>query len=62
MNRTEVIFDLARFSHPTWYHSLLSWSTPRLKALLMFYREDAREGTNERFREGNPTRNFLGSI
>lgn len=43
MNRMEVIDELRSQAHPTWFHSLLSWSTPRLKALLVFYREDARE-------------------
>lgn len=38
MNRTEVIHELARHAHPTWYHSIISWSTRDLKALLNYYR------------------------
>lgn len=39
MNRPEVITELARWAHPSWYHSLLEWETPQLKALLTYYRE-----------------------
>lgn len=39
MDRTEVILELARHAHPTWYHSLLEWRTEQLKALLVYYRE-----------------------
>jgi hypothetical protein len=42
MRRQDVIFDLARYSHPDWYHSLLSWDTPWLKALLMYFREQRK--------------------
>lgn len=37
MNRTEVIYMLARYAHPSWYHSLLDRSTEMLKALLTYY-------------------------
>lgn len=42
MNRTEVIFELARHAHPTWYHSLLNWPTYWLKALLSYYRNESK--------------------
>jgi hypothetical protein len=43
MDRTQVIHALRIHAHPTWYHCLLAWSTPRLKALLLFYRESEAE-------------------
>lgn len=43
MNRIQVIEELRSKAHPTWFHSLLRWSTPRLKALLLFYRESDKE-------------------
>jgi hypothetical protein len=48
MNRMQVIDELRSHAHPSWFHSLLSWNTPRLKALLVYYREDAKEETRER--------------
>lgn len=63
MSRFEVIQDLRYYAHPTWYHSLLSWSTPRLKALLVFYREDAKEGTSRNeIRAVGPTILMFGRI
>ena len=38
MKREEVIFELARYCHPSWYHWTLQFSTETLKALLTFYR------------------------
>jgi len=38
MTRHEVLLELAKFAHPTWYHGLLPWTTNWLKALLDFYR------------------------
>ncbi|HOB90126.1 MAG TPA: hypothetical protein PKG74_02220 [Candidatus Colwellbacteria bacterium] len=54
MRRFEVIQDLRYFAHPSFYHSLLSWSTPRLKALLVYYREVAKEGNSGEIGNQNP--------
>lgn len=40
MNRTELVYELARHAHPSWYHSLLDWPTHQLRALLAYYREE----------------------
>jgi hypothetical protein len=37
LKREQVIFELARYAHPSWYHSLLEWTTAQLKALLYYY-------------------------
>lgn len=37
MKRHEIIFALAQYAHPQWYHSLLSWPTPVLRMLLEHY-------------------------
>ena len=39
MNRTQVIQELAQYAHTQHYHSLLTWGTAQLKALLVWYRE-----------------------
>lgn len=39
MDRAEVIFALASYAHPTWYHSLLRLPTGMLKALLVYYQQ-----------------------
>jgi len=57
MNRTEVIEAIRYQAHPSWFHSLLDWSTPRLKALLVYWRENDREGIT-----GERNRSFLGDI
>lgn len=44
MKREQVIDALRHHAHPLWFHSLLKWSTPQLKALLVFYRESDKEG------------------
>lgn len=36
-SRPEVIYALAQYAHPSWYHSLLLWSTENLKKLLSYY-------------------------
>ena len=38
MDRIQVIHELARYAHPTQYHSLLKWNTDSLKKLLSYYR------------------------
>jgi len=37
-NRTEIIYELAKYAHPSWYHSLLKWSTYHLSILLDYYK------------------------
>ena len=37
MTRINIIYDLAKYAHPSWYHSLLSWTTPQLGRLLDYY-------------------------
>lgn len=48
MDRWQVIDELRSHAHPSWFHSLLSWNTPRLKALLVYYREDEKEEKSDR--------------
>lgn len=36
-SRERIILELARFAHPSWYHSILSWDTESLRALLDYY-------------------------
>lgn len=38
MTRTQVIQELAKYSHPSWYHGLLEKDTHTLKILLYHYR------------------------
>jgi hypothetical protein len=38
LNRTEIIQALRSHAHPTWFHSILSFPTPALSALLEYYR------------------------
>jgi hypothetical protein len=38
MNRTELVYELAKHAHPTWYGSLLGWKTSALRALVAHYR------------------------
>ena len=48
LNRTEIVFALAKHAHPDWYHSLLNWKTEDLKKLLEWYqgkREVEKEET-----------------
>ena len=54
MNRTEVIYELARYAHPTWYHRLLNWGTASLKSLLTYYRETKGVGAVVRFDDIGP--------
>lgn len=42
MNRPEIINELARHAHPTWYHSLLDWETHQLRELLAYYRGELK--------------------
>jgi len=37
-NRTDIIYELAKYAHPTWYRSLLSWKTEHLSLLLNYYK------------------------
>lgn len=36
-SRTEIIYELAKYAHPEWYHDLLTWTTPQLRRLLAYY-------------------------
>ena len=38
MTRIELINALRSYAHPTWYHELLTWTTPALRALTLFYK------------------------
>jgi len=40
-DRTEIIYELAKYAHPTWYHDLLTWSTNELRILLDYYKGEA---------------------
>lgn len=42
MNRPQIIWELARYAHPTWYHSLLEWPTEQLRGLLAYYRDESK--------------------
>ena len=46
MSRHQVLTELARHAHPSWYQSLVEWQTPQLKALLVYYREGGDFPTN----------------
>lgn len=39
INRVEVIYELAKYCHPSWYHQILHWETKWLYKLLQFYKE-----------------------
>lgn len=54
MNRMQVIDELRSHAHPSWFHSLLLWTTPRLKALLVYYREDEKEESREKSKVVSP--------
>ena len=45
LNRVEVIFALAQYCHPSWYHSILTWPTNRLIDLLNYYEKPEPEHT-----------------
>jgi len=38
MSRPELIFEIARHAHPSWYHSMTKWPTIELKLFLLAYR------------------------
>jgi len=40
-NRTEIIYELAKYAHPSAYHSLLKWRTEHLSILLDYYKGEA---------------------
>lgn len=62
MKREQVIDELRYHAHPSWFHSLLKWSTPQLKALLVFYREDAKEGGPSATADISPRAAMFGGI
>ncbi len=43
MNRTETIYELAKYCHQDWYKSILSWPTWALKGLLDYYLQEEKE-------------------
>ena len=62
MKREQVIDELRSHAHPSWFHSLLRWSTPQLKALLVYYRETDKEGGRAADAETSPRSAMFGSI
>lgn len=38
LTRIEIIYELAKYAHPTWYHTLLRWRTDPLRQLLAYYK------------------------
>lgn len=40
MTRDKIIYELAAYAHPSWYHQLLSWSTAQLARLLDYYKNE----------------------
>ncbi|QDP67621.1 MAG: hypothetical protein Tp172MES00d2C118482111_15 [Prokaryotic dsDNA virus sp.] len=40
MKRQDIIYELAKYAHPSWYHDLLKWRTWQLDLLLQFYQHD----------------------
>lgn len=47
MNRIELLNELRRHAHPSWYKQLLEWPTTGLKALLVYYEEEKLEPTQK---------------
>jgi len=43
MTRDIIIYELARYAHPSWYHSLLSWETEHLNLLLNYYKSEDQD-------------------
>lgn len=43
MNRTQIIFELARYCHPSYYHKILNWPTEGLEKLLDHYQQEKKE-------------------
>lgn len=39
MGRYEILMELRKHAHPTWYQSLLEWETRQLRAYLTYCRE-----------------------
>jgi hypothetical protein len=35
--RVEIIYALAQYCHPSWYHDILCWKTEWLRKLLEYY-------------------------
>lgn len=46
MTRWEIIQELRRHAHPSWFHALLDRTTPALRALLFYY-ENGGPAENE---------------
>lgn len=44
MTRSQIITELAAYTSPQEYHGLLTWDTPRLKALLVLKLEEKHAG------------------
>lgn len=38
LNRTQIIFELAKYCHPSWYQKILGCKTEHLRALLEYYK------------------------
>lgn len=52
--RSEIIFALAKYAHPSWYHDLLDRDTEMLRALLAYYEAGGTEQPPEKKRMHNP--------
>lgn len=43
MTRWEIIQELRKYAHPSWFHSLMDRTTPTLRALLFYYQNGGTE-------------------
>ena len=42
--RTEIIQELRKYAHPSWYHQLLNKDTNTLRSLLAYYKNGGVKG------------------
>lgn len=42
MNRTELIFAIARYAPPSLYHKIILWPTENIRDLFVYYRQDTK--------------------
>lgn len=47
-SRSDIIYALAAYAHPSWYHQILGWHTESLRILLQYY-EKPEEKVPETF-------------
>jgi len=55
MERAEIIQELRKYAHPSWYQQLLNKDTPTLKALLAYYKNGGVQTPD--FAQGEPLKN-----